>query len=112
MFTLKIAWHRIDENGIQADETVLYIAADHVRTHGPVVEVEGETPTMKHWQQADWEDYRNTCDGKDGDLNADGPVRSDGRLIMVERDGESSWYVASRAWLLGPTGTTIERIAP
>lgn len=34
-----------------------------------------------------------------------------GRLITVERDGKASWYLVSHAWLMGPEGKTIERIA-
>ena len=109
MYTLKIYWTRVDENDIQADETTLFIPADEIRVHGQVIEIDGETPGMKHWQAADWHDYRHVTDGN---LNARGPVHSLGRLICVKRDGFESYYVASRAWLLGPSGGTIERVAP
>lgn len=35
---------------------------------------------------------------------------ADGRLITIERDGKPTWYLVSHAWLLGPTGKTIERL--
>lgn len=99
MYTLKIRWTR-HEQGQLADETNLFIAADevHVHAHIPV-----GSDTMKEWPEGSYFDYRNVV-GSAGDLDG-------GRLIQVNKDN-STWYLASLAWLLGPDGKTIERIAP
>jgi len=114
VYTLKIYWTSHDRSGICVDETTLFIPADTVKVHGgPIIEIDGETPAMDAWDREDWQDYRNASD--DPRLPDDHPAsrkRSNGRLICVTRDGDDSWYVASKAWLLGPTGATIERVAP
>jgi len=123
MFTLKIGWLRFDEAGIQADETTLFIPADEVRVHGQVMTIDGQD-TMQAWDPGDWFEYRNVHDRGSAEVDATSNNPTDvitvslpymleaGRLILVVKDGVETWYTASRAWLLGPTGQTIERIAP
>lgn len=98
MYTLKIRWTRHDGGGL-ADETTLFVPADEVHVHG-FVEVGSDA--MSSWPDGSYLDHRCvTVSGRDG-----------GRLIQVSRGGASTWYLATLAWLLGPDGKTIERIAP
>lgn len=113
MYTLKIHWWReehIENSNVVklADETTLFIEADEIRVHGTILNPVEE---MTHWIDADtghpnngtpFLNYQSTS--PDGRYAA--------RLIQVIRDGADMWYLASKAWLLGPTGDTIERIAP
>lgn len=122
-FTLKIHWLRFDEVGIQADETTLFIPADEVRVHGPLISIDGEHDPMQQWDPGDFFEYRNIHDRSAVEVQVTSSVsvdvltrlpfiREDGRLILVRRNGVETWYTASRAWILGPTGSTIERVAP
>lgn len=112
-YTLKIRWTSYDRNGILADESTLFIPADEIRVHGTIVEIDGETPAMQGWEPDGWQDYRCVYDDARLPVNHEfATKRSDGKLIMVRRDNVETWYVASYAWILGPTGSTIERVAP
>lgn len=114
MFTLKIHWARYaraDADGPigTADETTLFIPADQIRVHATIPAGERDR-VMKHWHAVDAEpgyfNYLSYTDhGNEGTEMA-------GRLICVIRDGVESWYTATAAWVLGPTGSTIERVAP
>lgn len=113
MYTLKIHWISYDRAGLCQDETTLFIPADSVAVHGAILEIEGETPAMDAWDLEDWRDYRNVSrDARLPEGHEDEKKRASGQLICVTRDSVDSWYVASKAWLLGPGGATIERLAP
>ena len=109
-YTLKLRWTSHDRHGILADELTLFIPADEIRVHGTIVEIDGETPAMQSWEPEAWQDYRCVAVvvvPPDDELAT---KHSDGRLIAVTRNGVETYYVASNAWLLGPTGSTIERV--
>lgn len=121
MYTLKIrwtrhAWKELDPPGTSIssleDETTLFIPADSVRVHGHIPAGK-RADVMKHWHESDgshcapgYLNYLSVTDN--GDVGDEEP----GRLICVVRDGEESWYTATHAWILGPDGGTIERVAP
>lgn len=115
MYTLKIHWWRESEVEIPDssdgkgnpltrteldDETTLFIPADSVHVHGSILSPAEE---MSAWEEGSF----FNCQA----LSAHG--RFQARLIQVVRKDEPDiWYLASKAWLLGPDGNTIERIAP
>ena len=124
MYTLKIRWTRhefVDQelppdsthvpNRIMslADETTLFIPADEVRVHA-MIEPGKRSEAMRSWDE-NGSGYFNYLAQEE---SADGHVGGEqgGRLICVIRDGVETWYLASHAWLLGPDGGTIERVAP
>lgn len=106
MYTLKIHWwcYADDGNGGGSivDESTLYLPADEIRVNGTV---SGDLSEMKAWNPEDYTNhlahYRRTDTGEN----------IAGRLIERVLHGESTWYLASKAWLVGPNGKTIERIA-
>ena len=105
MLTLKIRWTSCTSDGILADEATLFIPADEVTVHGQLVVIDDDP--MQGWEEGSYFEYRSvTADG-----TADKRV-SDGRLIKVRQGETETWYTASYAWVLGPTGATIERVAP
>jgi hypothetical protein len=115
MYTLKIYWHRhvTDEKNVGgiADETTLFIPADEVHVQGVIVDPETE---MSTWPSGSYFDYLHEADRVDNTRDAQVSTRTKqaGRLIEVIRSNKSTWYLASSAWLLGPNGDTIERVAP
>lgn len=112
MYTLKISWtSREDESGIVTDETTIFLPADSVRVHGNVTDIEGDYAVeMNAWAREDWHEYRNVRLYGDG-VTQQTTVHEVGKLIAVTLAGEETYYAASRAWILGPTGATIERVA-
>lgn len=97
------------------DETTLFIPADQVRVHGFIPAGE-RVQVMKHWHaMSDGPGYMNYISTTTV-ISDDGKVGEDreqaGRLICVIKDHEETWYTASHAWVLGPDGGTIERVAP
>jgi len=113
MFTLKIHWtrHGNSEEPVAGmhDETTLFIPADEVKVHAHVPAGERESQ-MKHWDERLANDP--WAPGYFNYLSV-GPSGEDGgRLICVVRNGDQRWYLATAAWLLGPDGGTIERVAP
>lgn len=83
------------------DETTLFIPADRIAVHGEITSLE----KMNAWEDGSFLDYsiKNECTKE----------ILPSRLIEVTKsDGSSIWYLASQAWVLGPTGSTIERVAP
>lgn len=105
MYTLKIRWMRY-ENGDLADETTLFIAAEQVKVHG-----ETTVEQMNKWPEGSFLDYRmypGETATSTHEITKGEPMTS--RLIEVEYKGETTWYLASNAWLLGPDGKTIERL--
>lgn len=96
MLTLKIKWMRYLHGDLE-DETTLFIPADLVKVHGEVKSME----TMNQWPEGSYFDYHIDGGEKTGWSS---------RLIEVDKDGKSTWYLASLAWLMGPTGQTIEKL--
>ena len=125
MHTLKIRWTSYDRHGVLADEATLFIPADGgVTVHGELKIIDGDEP-MEHWLEGSYFEYRSVFeqvefDAESGDIvySEDTGAEcietriSDGRLIKVTHGGVETWYTASNAWILGPTGATIERVAP
>ena len=110
-FTLKIRWMRSERvDGIVgiADESTLFIAAKAVTVHRHIAPGEREQ-AMKSWDDNASAYFNYLCVS---DFGATGG-EDGGRLIQViTPDGGDVWYLATHAWLLGPTGDTIERLAP
>lgn len=99
MFTLKIKWTRFEE-GKLVDETSLFVPADRIAVHGEITSLDN----MKSWEEGSFMNYTV--------LNDNTKEICSSRLIEVVKDEQSTWYLASFAWVLGPTGSTIERVAP
>lgn len=118
MFTLKIHHqqyaHQSDSPPTLQDESTIFVLADQVEVHGPLDgSRQGHDQIIQDWAiHGELADYLDFTVGLV--QTSDGPQRSyhAGRLIRTDLAGESRWWLASRAWLLGPTGQTIERIAP
>lgn len=84
----------------QADH---FILAEQVSAWGYVTEGD-----MSAWEPGSYVDFR-AVHTEDGITRPIEPAR----LIETRNaQGESRWYLVSKAWLLGPTGDTIERLAP
>lgn len=103
MFTLKIKWMRFEEGKVAkvVDETTLFIPADRVLVHGEITSLE----SMSAWEDGSFMNYAivNECTKE----------ILPSRLIAVEQGEKTIWYLlATQAWVLGPTGSTIERVAP
>lgn len=96
MYTLKIRWLRYKSDSERqlhvVDESNLFIPADNVTTHGLILSMD----EMKEWDEGSYFDYHIE--------------KQSARLIRVERNNESTWYLASHAWLMSDTGKTIERL--
>lgn len=104
MFTLKIKWMRYEQGEgnfvITADETTLFIPADEIKVHGVVPSM----AEMKSWPEGTFFNYAVQ--------EVDSTQIQPSRLIQVDRENHPSvWYLASNAWILGPDGKTIERVA-
>ena len=64
-------------------------------------------PRMTDWAEGSYVDY------SDVHRNGSGEQRGAARLIeTIDDEGNFAWYLVSHAWLLGPDGRTIERLAP
>lgn len=115
MYTLKIAWtlHEFDPNspGELADEATLFIPADLVKVMNSYDGEKGKE-LVSQWVEAGSSlfDYSSVRRNRGDQTQA--TYYDTSRLIEVERNGQSTWYLASRAWILGPDGGTIERVAP
>lgn len=115
MYTLKINWRRWEKVGDvlgQADETTLFVPAVEVRVHREI-ETGQRAEAMRAWDEngCGYFNYLSSTT-----ITTGGCIESredGGRLIeVIMPDGDTRWYLASLAWLLGPNGDTIERIAP
>lgn len=122
-FTLKIRWtifevadrnHVVGNERQVAEETTMFLPAARVSTHAPIGQYDqtdgAKPPTMGTWELDSYQNYLDVSrgSGKDGVDR-----RHAGRLIeLIDDEGRYTWYLASFAWLLGPNGQTIERIAP
>ena len=116
--TLKIKWQRLertDPNGptIVADEHVIFVPAERIDTHG----APGESANLEAWDQDDYGHYVSQCvvttADDDGNTVTTSTPREGSRLISTTSEGgETSYWLVSEAWVLGPNGQTIERVAP
>lgn len=117
MFTLKISWTRHEYGGEVpmhlADEQTLFIQADQINVmrlyDGPEA-----ADLLQTWLNADSSILDYAC-VRTRDHGSECPMtteRDPARMIHVVHNGLDTWYLASRAWILGPDGKTIERIAP
>jgi hypothetical protein len=108
MFTLKIRWMRYEseDNGpsVVVDETTLFIAADRIAVHASTTSLD----TMKAWGQ---DEYKNYAVEIENPQDSEHTIM-ESRLIEVTKDDKVDWYLASHAWIMGPDGSTIERVAP
>jgi hypothetical protein len=139
MFTLKVHFTRSvedEQDGIHRviDDTTIFAPADFIRVNV----VTDADEILATWPQFDSDvlDCRNHVDQTwepsprnftlDTTVTGGGmtPTQTSGatlstrhydlnvKLIEVVYRGETSWYLVTRAWLLGEDGRTIERIAP
>lgn len=99
MFALKIKWMRF-ENDKVVDETTLFIPADLILVHGEITSLD----EMENWEAGSFMDYTIVNNNTKEILPS--------RLVEVNQGDTCTWYLASRAWVLGSTGSTIERVAP
>lgn len=91
------------------DESTLFIPARTVTVHGAIGVGERLTK-FKSWDEGIDGGYMNYLNSFD---TGDTGYEDIGRLIhVVNPEGRDEWYLASQAWLLGPSGDTIERVAP
>jgi hypothetical protein len=107
MFTLKLRYQEWraespDHPTFLADESTQFVAADKVTDHG-----ETGLADMARWEDRD---YSNLLSVVFYERGSD-PVFRSGHLIGVEHNGKNQWFLVSHAWLLGPDGGTIERLA-
>lgn len=115
MYTLKIKWMRFEKDEDYAakypdaspqvklaDEATLFISADQVSVGSEVKSLN----EMKAWESGSYLNYSMFM--LDGDMDT---LMKGTRLIQVIKDNQDTWYLASHAWLLGPDGKTIERLA-
>lgn len=116
MFTLKIHWCRYEREGDVAawvaDEATIFVQADQVTAGARM------TPEEVDAAVATWRDdhsllqvYLTATTVTEADGCTGRYDKEPGRLIHVEHQGAHQWFVASHAWLLGPDGRTIERLA-
>lgn len=112
MYTLKIKWERLEAvtNGDTtiiseepADEATYFIPADSVKVHGPITSMD----QMQAWTQDQFVD----CSIKNPRSDSEHTIFQS-RLVAVVHGDSYEWYLVSKAWLLGPDGKTIEKIAP
>lgn len=112
MFTLKIHWNHWEREGdgptYSTDELDLFVAADQVSAHGVIPAGEADE-RMAAWGPDQWRNHLDVT--RTINKSTTTQTYSAGRLIQVVSGGEMTWYVASHAWLLGPDGRTIERLA-
>lgn len=111
MLILKIHYEMLTQTDPTEDGSIVqgttdiadhFIEADSISAHDWITD-DGQ---MAAWEPGAFEDMRSRK------LLADGKteVRS-GRLIQVSQAGKSQWYLATRAWIMGSDGRTIERLA-
>lgn len=100
MFTLKIKWERF-ENGEVVDETTIFVPADYVKIHGQIKSLDD----MKAWAEGQFQNYAIKPTETGNEIMSS-------RLIEVYHNDGYTWFLASRAWLMGPDGSTIERVVP
>lgn len=108
-YTLKIYWHRAHGDDNIVEQATRFIPAEEIEVHGDISNLQ----QMDALEVSSYSDYRWCIHSVTTDEVAVEPSMMSGKLIRVLRpDGNSQWFIASNAWLLGPDGKTIERIAP
>lgn len=101
MYTLKIKWFRAEDGKGIVDESTLFLPADSVQVGSEIKSMS----EMKAWEWGSFQDY--SIAANDGDHDFIGGTK----LVQVTKDSKPEWYLTSLAWLLGPDGKTIERLA-
>jgi hypothetical protein len=91
---------------VQPNISVYFFPAKLVVAHGYITT--SDPKEMSEWNREDYEDLRHLHVLENE--NQKSLERSPGRLLHLQQGGIDSWYLASSAWLLGPTGSTIERL--
>lgn len=71
-------------------------------------------PDLSEWGELDYADYRHIVYSDHNLGPGETPLRHEpGLLIEYETiDGDFEFVLATKAWLLGPDGQTVERLAP
>lgn len=90
------------------DERFVFIPAERVDVHG----TPGGSVDLSAWGAGEYVELRSTVTDRTGHGDPGVEHVPESKLICVTWEGELTWYAVSTAWLLGPTGDTIERIAP
>lgn len=113
---LKIRWTRIvqpNQGPSQvADEHLIFIPCERVDVHG----VRGEHPRLDSWDEADYASYvsitQHVDDVDNASLTTSEPFANPRLIATTDSDGATTYWLVSEAWILGPDGGTIERVAP
>lgn len=102
MLTLKIKQYFYHDNQTEGssvfDENTAYFVCNHVSVYGEVVDL----AELKAWGHDSYVDLKTVLPGN----------KFKARLIGLEVEGKTKWYLVSHAWLLGPDGKTIENLVP
>lgn len=80
------------------DENTSYFVCEHVSVYGEVVDLD----ELKDWGSDSYVDLKSVLPGNNFKA----------RLIGLEVQGKTKWFLTSHAWLLGPDGKTIENLVP
>lgn len=113
MFTLKIEQTYSEREEGKPDSVVgqstAFYGVDSLVIQCPVRDAVDRRGIHQSWAQSgsSYTDMMSTVRVPDQDE----PWVQSGILIEAKVNGESAWFLASRAWLLGPDGRTIERLA-
>lgn len=111
--TLKIKWQRLECDGPQsptrvADEHIIFVPAERVDVHG----APGESVNLEKWDQAEYGHYVSVLVVTDGDVTTSTPRHGSRLISTTDAGGATAYWLVSEAWVLGPNGATIERVAP
>lgn len=105
MYTLKIRWMRL-EGPTVVDETTMFIPANSVEA-GSIIE---SPKAMESWEKDSFFNYQIEVPNPEA-KTSDDKKWMPARLITVRVDHQdTTWYLASLAWLLGADGKTIEKL--
>lgn len=116
MFVLKMRHTKITRKGdnVLADtieSSDWFIEADRVIVSARFAGREDRDRVSLSWQESGTllEDLSSwtAIERKSGDTEM---IIHGGALLSATRAGETTWYLASSAWLMGPDGRTIERL--
>lgn len=90
------------------NETLHFIPADRIEVNG----TPGSSVELDAWGAGEYHEMRSSRIDRTPAGDPDVSFLPESRFITVYHDGDVTFYAASQAWLLGPNGDTIERIAP
>jgi hypothetical protein len=116
MFTLKIRREVYERDGATLptlfDQTDVFLPADRV-TVNSTIQPDGRLGVIDSFG-SHVDDFTGYTFHKAMTSTTAAPSseHEPARLIHVVHNGDEHWYLASLAWLLGPDGRTIERVAP